>query len=141
MTSLADLPFDALAAYDRQLFPAPRPAFLHAWIGQPGGTALGVVESGRLAGYGVLRPCRAGFKIGPLFADTAAVAQTLFRALAAHAPNARVFLDIPEPNAAARELVAAHTMTFIFETARMYANGEVSLPVEREFGVTTLELG
>lgn len=141
VTPLDGLPFEALTAYDRHLFPAPRSAFLRAWIDQPGGTALGLVKDGALAGYGVLRPCRIGFKIGPLFADTPEISRTLFRALASHASEAPIFLDIPEPNAAARDLVTAFDMTFVFETARMYANGEVSLPIDREFGVTTLELG
>lgn len=141
VTLLTDVPFEALLSYDRQLFPAPRPDFLRAWIEQPGGTALGMIAGDTLIGYGVLRPCRTGFKIGPLFADSPQIAETLFRALAAHAPNAPIFLDIPEPNTAARDLVAAHNMNFVFETARMYANGEITVPLDREYGVTTLELG
>lgn len=138
---LSRVPFDVLAAYDRRIFPAPRAAFLRAWIDQPDHTALGLLQDGRLAGYGVLRRCRTGFKIGPLFADTPAIAETLFRGLAAHAPGEPVLLDIPEPNVAAGDLVCRHEMTLVFETARMYANGTIALPLECEFGVTTLELG
>jgi hypothetical protein len=29
----------------------------------------------------------------------------------------------------------------VFETARMYRNGDPGLPVERIFGITTFELG
>ena len=36
----------------------------------------------RLEGYGVLRACRRGFKIGPLFADDPHIAGTLFQGLA-----------------------------------------------------------
>ena len=67
----------------------------------------------------MIRPCRAGFKLGPLFADDAALADRLLRALVATVTaGARVQLDIPSPNAAALELVAAHGMAPVFETAR-----------------------
>jgi len=135
------LPFDQLLAYDRDLFPAARPHFLRCWISQPGGVARAVVEDGRLRGYGVIRPCRRGFKIGPLFANDERIAETLFSALAAHAADAPLFLDIPEPNAAARALVDRHGMTFVFETARMYANGDPALSLECQYGITTFELG
>lgn len=138
---LAEFPFDAIDAYDPQLFPAPRPAFLRTWIAQPDAIAFGTIRDGRLTGYGVLRRCRIGRKIGPLFADNPEDAEALYAALAANAPDEPIYLDIPEPNVAARTLVEHHGMTMSFETARMYANGEVTLPVEREYGVTTLDLG
>ena len=34
---------------------------------------------GELVGYGVLRECHQGYKIGPLFADDEDVADSLFR--------------------------------------------------------------
>ncbi|MGE3740722.1 MAG: GNAT family N-acetyltransferase, partial [Geminicoccaceae bacterium] len=40
------LPFDALEALDRELFPAPRPAFLAAWLAMPASRSLGLVEDG-----------------------------------------------------------------------------------------------
>jgi len=62
IVSLARVPFADLAAYDRAMFPAARPAFLRAWIGQKEHVALGLVENGALVGYGVLRPCRQGLR-------------------------------------------------------------------------------
>jgi Acetyltransferase (GNAT) domain len=44
-----------------------------------------------------------------------------FVALKSFAPeDSPVFLDIPEANAAAVDLVNRHGMTVVFETARMY---------------------
>jgi len=60
VVELSEVPFAVLAAYDRRMFPAPRAAFLRAWIQQPDSAALGVLSGGELAGYGVLRRCRAG---------------------------------------------------------------------------------
>ena len=52
-----------------------------------------------------------------------------------------MFLDIPEPNPAARALAVRHGLAPVFETARMYRGPDPQLPLPRIFGVTTLELG
>ena len=139
---LSTLPFDAVVAYDRPFFPDDRLTFLRAWIAPPAAVALGVLQGGHLAGYGMLRPCRSGFKIGPLFADSPALAEHLFVALRAQAPEgAPLFLDIPVPHAAALDLVQRHRMTKGFETARMYTGIAPQLPLKRLYGVTSFELG
>jgi ribosomal protein S18 acetylase RimI-like enzyme len=132
---------NALARYDETVFPAPRRAFLSRWIAQPGATALASVNEGELAGYGVLRPCRSGFKIGPLFADDPEIADALFRGLIARAPGERVFLDTPENNPAAIALARRHGLAPAFETARMYTGAIPAVRAERCYGVTTFELG
>ncbi len=139
---LAGLSFTALAQGDRRFFPAEREAFLRCWIAQPGTTALGWVAEGELRGYGVLRPCRSGFKIGPLFADTPAIADGLYRALAAAAgPGQPVFLDLPEPHAQALALAARHGLRPVFETARMYTGPVPAQGREGVYGITSFELG
>src|SRR3954452_22300620 len=55
-------------------------------------------EDGAVRGYGVIRRCRTGFKVGPLVAETEDGADGLFRSLVAEADSEPVFLDIPEPN-------------------------------------------
>ena len=79
------LPFDRLAAYDRRFFREHRDAFLALWISLPGHVSLAALRDGALQGFGVLRPCRDGFKIGPLYAADPAVATALATALAGHA--------------------------------------------------------
>lgn len=139
---LADVPAAALAAYDRGCYPAERPAFLAAWLRQPERVAFGLMRGGRLAGYGMARPSRTGFRIGPLFADTPDGAETLFAALKSRLPaGAPVFMDVPESNAAAVALATRHGMKSVFDTARMYTGRAPALPMERIFGVTSLELG
>jgi hypothetical protein len=138
---LSSVSWDELAAYDRALFPAPRDSFLKSWINQPEAIALGILEHGKLAGYGLLRPCRCGHKIGPLFANDAGKAETLFLDLSAHVTGQTVFLDVPETNPQAIDLAARHGMTMVFETGRMYTNGLPALPMHRIFGITTFELG
>ncbi|MFO0843849.1 MAG: GNAT family N-acetyltransferase [Gemmataceae bacterium] len=78
---LSEVPFAEINAYDRAHFPAPRPEFLRGWIAIPGSAALARLRGGKLVGYGVIRPCVVGFKIGPLFADDPGVADELLRSL------------------------------------------------------------
>jgi len=139
---LATLPFAEVERYDRAFFPAQRGAFLKAWVGQPRATAIGLVERGTLRGVAVMRRCRSGCKIGPLFADGPEIADRLFARCRATAPqDAAVFLDIPQTNPHALELVERHGMQPMFETARMYTRAVPALPVARMFGITSFELG
>jgi GNAT superfamily N-acetyltransferase len=139
---LAELPFDTLLAYDKSFFPDDRGAFLNCWINQSESTSLGIIENNTLAGYGVIRSCRKGFKIGPLFADRADLAEQLFCALKASIPEGSpLYLDIPEVNPEAVTLAKRHNMNAVFETARMYRGKKPELPTGKIYGVTTFELG
>ncbi len=142
IVALSSFSFDALLRYDRAIFGVDRTAFLQCWIAQPGCTAIGLLRNGSLGGYAVARPARAGFKIGPLFADDPSTAQALFDALCASVPaGAALYLDVPECNEAAVALARRAGMSVVFETARMYAGRTPDVPLERVFGVTTFELG
>ena len=141
MVGISEVPFEKLLEYDTCMFPSPRPQFLKCWIDQPEGVALAVVKGSRVAGYGVIRQCRTGYKIGPLFADNEHVAENLFAALKSHVPGESIFLDTPEVNPAAVELAERHHMRVVFQTVRMYSREEPHIPLSRTFGVTTFELG
>jgi len=141
VVALADVPFEQVLEYDRACFPALRPAFLQAWISQPDTQAIGYVRGGELKGYGVVRHCGDGCKIGPLFANDKAVADVLYNHLAAFATGGPLFLDAPENNPDAMTLVADHGMDEVFGCARMYLGSAPDLAHGRIFGVTTFELG
>lgn len=133
----------AVLAYDCAHFPASRTTFLTQWLGR---SATRQTEgffdhSDRLRGYGSIRRCTEGWKIGPLFADTPEIADALVASLATHAAGDRVFIDVPEPNTAARALAERLGFTPAFETARMYRGPAPVLPLDHIFGITTLELG
>ncbi len=142
LVSLDLLPFRAALEYDQAVFLAARPAFLKCWLAQPGSDAIGLVHHQKIAGYGVLRPCREGYKIGPLFADTPDFAEKILLALMTQIePGSAFYLDVPEPNSPAVALAEKYGLISVFETARMYSQQIPSPPLERIFGVTTFELG
>jgi hypothetical protein len=139
---LSEIPFSMVAAYDHEVFGYSRESFLKCWISRTGTRALGIMKDDRLAAYGVIRPCRVGFKIGPLFADHAESARTLFQALTTDAPmGAQIYLDTPERNPEAVSIAQSYGMREVFRTTRMYNRQEPSLPLDKWFGVTSFELG
>ena len=90
----------------------------------------------------MVRPCRTGYKIGPLFADSIDLADALFRRLNARVePGKPLYLDTPEANPDAITLAENHDMKRTFATARMYRGVHPVLPLGRLFGVTSFELG
>jgi ribosomal protein S18 acetylase RimI-like enzyme len=139
---LNSIPWIELMNYDRRCFPAAREAFLRAWIAQPGTRSLAAVTGGRLCGYGVIRPCRSGFKIGPLFADGPEIAESLFTGLSQEVPpEVPYFLDVMESAPQALDLVARHGMQLVFETARMYLSPPPNLALGQIYGISSFELG
>lgn len=141
IVALGDVPFASVEASDATVFPAPRPAFLRAWIAAPGHVGCAMVRDGTLAGWGVIRPCRQGRKIGPLVADDRVTAEVVLSALLARAGGGEIFLDVPAINRDAVALAEDLGLAPVFETARMYTGTIPPLRLERVFGVTTFELG
>jgi GNAT superfamily N-acetyltransferase len=138
---LSDVPFAAVEAGDAMVFPAPRSAFLRTWIGSPGHIGCAVMRDGRLSSWGVIRPCRIGFKIGPLVADDRVGAEAVLSALIARVGGGEIFLDVPGINGEAAALARDFGLAPVFQTARMYTGAIPPLRLERVFGVTTFELG
>ncbi len=141
VTKLSDIPFELILEYDTAHFPCQREGFLKAWITQPESLAMGVIDQGKLSGYGVIRRCQTGYKIGPLFADNAQVANDLFNALSNHADGEAFFIDVPEINNNAMRLVKVNGLEEVFGCARMYFAHKPVLPDADIYGVTTFELG
>jgi GNAT superfamily N-acetyltransferase len=141
ISALTEVPLATVEAYDSTVFPARRSAFLRAWIGSPAHLGRALVRNGRLVGWGVIRPCRKGRKIGPLLADDRDAAEAVVAALLADVGGGEVFLDVPSVNREAVSLAQSLGLAPVFETARMYTGSIPPLRLERIFGVTTFELG
>lgn len=136
-----DIGFAEIDSFDRRFFPAPRSAFLVRWLEQPGAHVLGIRADDVLAGYGVARPCRDGFKLGPVFAETPAIAERLVASLLARVEGEPVALDVPEPNSAGLDLAVKFGLSEAFGCARLYHGPAPALPLDGIFGVTSFEFG
>ncbi|MGY8666307.1 GNAT family N-acetyltransferase [Bradyrhizobium sp. UFLA05-109] len=141
VVALETIPLALVEADDATVFPASRSAFLRAWVGAPGHIGRALMRDGSLTGWGTIRPCRHGHKIGPLVADDRAGAEVIMQALLAGAGGGEVFLDVPGVNREAIALAESFGLAPTFETARMYTGPIRPLQLDRVFGVTSFELG
>lgn len=139
---LSQISSKQLIQYDNQVFPTSRETFLKTWIRQPESLSLAYVKDGELMGYGVVRKCRTGYKVGPLFANDKEIANSLFQQMRSFVSNGSpIFLDVPEVNKPAVELAESYQMRPMFQTARMYTKNPPKIEINKIFGVTTFELG
>ena len=136
---------EALISYDCQFFSIQREGFLNAWLqdGLIGKKATKIAfENGNICGFGTVRECQNGFKIGPLFSENSKTADALLAALCKTLPEgAEVSLDTPEDNSDAVTLAQEFGLKPSFETARMYRGDAPNLPIGKIYGITTFELG
>lgn len=124
---------------DESVSPASRPNYRRAWLAQPEARVLATPDGSAL---GVARPCRQGWKVGPLIAPDAELAGGLLSACCAGlAADTPVFVDVPEPNQAGNRLLEKLGFTVSFEVARMYTRPVRPHRLDRLFGVTSFELG
>jgi len=138
---LQSIPFAALDALDQACSPAPRSALLRAWVGQPGHIGLALAEQGEPVACGVARPALKGYKLGPVHARTPELAERLLAALLDRLQGQFVQIDIPEPNTAGVAWAERQGFSQSFGCARMYHGPAPALPLERIFGVMSLEFG
>lgn len=133
--------FDRLAAYDRRFFPEARDSFLAAWLSQGERVALVALRDGALAGFGLMRNCQTGARMGPLYAETPDIASALFSATAAKLGATSVAVDIAGVNKAAVSWAEGLGLKPSFETARMYTGPDPEIDAAGLYGVATFELG
>ena len=133
--------FNKLLEYDSQVFLFPRPVFLSYWISRADSFGYYLEHEGTILGYGILRKCFTGYRIGPLFADDEIIAREIVEALLSNIPGELYYLDIPEPNTASLKIVHQYNMQKVFETARMYTKEIPNVPLHKVFGITSFELG
>lgn len=116
--------------------------YLNSWLTDaPTRQTLICKDGDQLLGFGTIRACNQGFKIGPLIAQSADIAQLLVSALANRFSTNELILDVPEPNSAAIDLAERLGLTPAFETARMYRGNAPEYQLDSLFGVTSFELG
>jgi hypothetical protein len=148
----SEVDFHDLLEYDTHVHVFPRQSFLEKWISAPNCHASVAISDGRVVGYTVVRTTLKsgdGWRIGPLFADNSQIARCLYREacnnVAAEDPRGIIAVDVPygdliNPDALkiAKELSGVPTIKCV----RMYKKDiPSSMPLQKLFGITTLELG
>lgn len=130
-----------ICAFDRDVFPAARTAFLSAWLNRPGVHVSGIYGQEGLRAYGVARPCAEGFRIGPLFARDAQAAERALDDLFSRLAGAQVQIDMPEVNEKARAMADRYALSEVFGCVRLYRGQRPALALDSIYAVTSLEFG
>jgi hypothetical protein len=140
LIKLHDLSLSVITEFENKLFPCNRSNFLKSWFANAD-KALAYVKNNVVLGYGAIRKCSNGYKIGPLFANSAEVAEQLLLGLCNNIAKENIYLDVPMPNKAAIKLAEKYKLSPVFETARMYTNQDPGLDLNKVFGITSFEVG
>jgi hypothetical protein len=114
---------------------------MRRWVTAPGVVLATAEAHGALIGAAVLRPCRVGWRFGPLIAPDVTVARSLVAAALAGRGGELVQLDTPEHNEIGRQLVAELGLVESFGCARMYHGTSPGRPGPHAVGVTSFEFG
>lgn len=141
LVPLNQVPMETLLSFDREVYGFERRTFLENWLQMSNSYGLARFQDEELKGYGIIRECVEGFKVGPLFTEDAEVATEIYHGLSAKAVNKPVFLDVPETNPEAVYLAKSFKLEKVFETARMYTSLPPKQKQHQVFGVTSFELG
>lgn len=138
---IRDVAIEDVIAYDALHFPGPRSSFMRRWLAQPGALPFVALSGGAISGLAMARPARTGMRIGPLFADSPSIADSLLGRVLDECTGVPVHLDVPERNDAAMALAARYGMREVFGCAKMTHGTPPALPWSRIFCVTSFELG
>ena len=131
-----------LTELDVQVGGIERREFMTDWLTDSTNRASLFCESeGRLSGMGTIRKCIEGYKVGPLYADNADIADALLRALCETTGTQNTLIDVPENNEHAMRWIQNFATSPIFATARMYKGKRPRISTNQIYGITTLELG
>jgi len=131
-----------LIAMDKDVTGYARQDLLTSWLKEDESRfTLVCVVNGVVRGFGTIRQCLEGFKVGPLIAEQPDQALALLQQLVVRAGAQEIVLDIPEPNDAAVKLAESVGLAPVFETARMYQGMCPDYQLHSLFGVASFELG
>ena len=145
--------FPALLKYDTAVHAFSRKLFLEKWVFAPNCHAsVAIDKQERIVGYSVIRSTlreEDGWRIGPLFADDALIARSLYQdvctKVAKKDPKAVIAVDVPYGdffNPDTLKIVNELSGKPSFKCMRIYKKGVPSwMPLQKVFGITSIEIG
>lgn len=99
LKQINSISIESIIEYDQSIFPASRKKLLAKFIQNEHIVGFASTDdNGKITGFGLIRPCIQGYRIGPLYADHIENAQKLFQILLDKANSCPVFIDAPSYN-------------------------------------------
>ena len=137
---LQDVNISDFIAYDSDVHTIPRAVYICNWATWEKAKTFVALKSGRICGYGVLRPSDIGNRMYPLFADDPIIARALFCKLVEDLPREEpVIFSHPVSNEAANEIVAANKFVTYLSMTRLYNKWDIPVDLKRVFCVSSTE--
>jgi len=139
----------AICEYDQSIFPAQRHSLLKALLNLPESSVIysRAPHSGLINGFGAIRLCEEGYRIGPLYADSPSIARELIcKLLSSRRPDNMVFMDSHNYNQHAAKLLTNHfhfTHTKEKDCFPMYRGAPLPMThnAHKHYGEMALDLG
>nr|XP_034316400.1 uncharacterized protein LOC105317153 [Crassostrea gigas] len=142
IVSARDIKFDDVIAYDSEIHTVPRPVYISNWAEHQLANTYVALKSGRVVGYGVVRPSDVGYKMYPLYADDPKIAKALFCRLTSHIPAGHdLIFTQPIDNDQANAMVAGNKLTSYLSMTRLYNKWNIPVDIKRVYSVSTTEYG
>jgi len=143
VASLRDLQPSVVAAYEKSFSGINRPVdFLSKWVNQERGASFAYIDDqSTLSGIGVIRPAVDHLRIGPLYANSHAIAVEILNALVSFDPKTPIVIDVPSNNLEANAFFESIGWTNIFECGRMWTAGLPDGKNDKITGLLSLEVG
>lgn len=147
LKQLNSVSIESIIEYDQSIFSAPRKKLLAKFIQNEHIVGFASAdEKGKITGFGLIRPCIQGYRIGPLYADHIENAQKLFQTLLGKANNSTVFIDAPSHNPYIEPFTSFFNLDRVSEadTVAMF-RGEVPITLNtnnhKNYAICSLEVG
>lgn len=133
---------DGILELDTLAFGRDRLRVLRGCLSSPGAFAFVTGPAGKPSGLLLARPGAHHWHIGPLEAIDHLAAQSLFDAALARLAGQPALIDVPSPNAAARELAASRGLAVARTLTRMILGGDPpAVDVGLTYGIAAPEIG
>lgn len=97
-TSITNKLIPSISQYYQNHYVTNRELLLKELLLKPKTNGFVFMDDNVIKGFGFIRPCVHGFRIGAVIADTPEIAQTLIAELLVLAQSAPVFIDVPGSN-------------------------------------------
>lgn len=122
LVNLKEIPIDQLAEFDLRNFGYNRKHYLQATLEQSSNYGLGVIQDGRLKGYGILkkREGSPGYSLSPLTAEDKEIAKEIYNGLQSSVVGEEITTEICVSNRDANKLIEEQGWEQITEYIRMY---------------------
>jgi GNAT superfamily N-acetyltransferase len=138
--------YHKLLKYDARIWGSSRESFLKSVLQQAESYAFISFDekTGEINGYGVIRPCMVGYRVGPIYSDSPESAKTLTRVLLAQVPSdSQIIFDIPNTNTFSHMFATFFGLDRVKEvdTLAMFKGDIPNLKESKCYGTASLEIG